>query len=228
MDEASDKFNELSPVLELVYVTLTSMVRYLDLYATDIEATTDEQYLEAKSVLDEALKKLDSFYGIDSSEDLDEDFVEEAPAKQLPSMPVPAPVVAPVNPQATAPSAAVGQPYEFAAGEDEESMQKAKQAVEELKSLFADMKKKEAEIADMPLAPADQQPQMSATMPVPQPPAPFVPVAPVVQDPAQMVPPTPMQVPTPMNPQQPAKDATEIDSILAELRKLQNKGTQQL
>jgi hypothetical protein len=211
--QQTDKFNELSPVLELVYVMMTNMVRYLDVYAKDIDAAKLEQYVEAKQALDNAIKKFDSLYGLQSTT------VEEAETSDEVSITEPIMAAPPVAPQPQVSNE--NQPYDFASGADPESLKKAKQAVDELKTLFAEMKKKEGEIDSAPVM-AEQAPVVA-----PQPPVEMQQeyVAPVQEQPA------PVQVPTPMNTAaaaQPAKDASEIDSILAELRKLQNKGNAQL
>lgn len=244
MDQPSktDKFSELSPVLELVYVMLTNMAKYLDVYATDIEADKTTQYNEAKDALKNAIKKFDVLYGLESTrdeEELEDEQVEER-------VETPAEQVQMAQPERMDPedkTAEQGQAYDFASGNDPESLKKAKQAVEELKTLFADMKKQEAEASANQANPATQEvpvpttqvtpppvPQqdsmptfVSATTPTMTPTVPVAAPAPM-QTPVEAA---PSQPPAPA-PQAPAQDVNEIDSILAELKKLQNKGTQQL
>jgi hypothetical protein len=93
--------------------------------------------------------------------------------------------------------------------------------VEELKTLFADMKNQESAVqtsqepAPVTLeAPADT---LNPTTPMPT----FV--TPPTQPQA-----TTTELPSPMNTPSASQDASEIDSILKELKNLQNKGTQQL
>ncbi|MFZ6022561.1 MAG: hypothetical protein ACOYT9_03775 [Patescibacteria group bacterium] len=209
----SDKFSELSPVLELVYVMLTNMAKYVDVYANDIQAEKIEQYAVAQDALRTAIARFDEMYGLQSPSSTP--LVEDTEVE-----PVPAQVAAPV--EAVAPVAPQEQSaYEFASGNDPESLKKAKQAVEELKTLFADMKNQESAVqtsqepAPVTLeAPADT---LNPTTPMPT----FV--TPPTQPQA-----TTTELPSPMNTPSASQDASEIDSILKELKNLQNKGTQQL
>ena len=250
----TDKFSELSPVLELVYVMLTNMAKYMDVYATDIDAAQNEQYVQAKDAVDTAIRKFDTIYGLKSPASISTDekttsgdatFVDEvaaepettgSPVEKIEEKPQGTSVVTP----------ATEQPYEFASGNDPESLKKAKQAVEELKTLFADMKKQEAEAQQAPVVPASSPaetvtPEVPADVTTPA-------VAPV-QAPVSEAAPTPTFVtpsaspvvstpdvqpvnttPAPQTPSVPAptSDAGDVDSILAELKKLQNKGNTQL
>ncbi len=215
MDQA-DKFSQLTPVLELVYVMLTNMSKYMDVYAKDIEAEKLDQYAQSKDAISGAIKKFDALYGLKSPASADVDEVSFDQDVEPVSSPV-------------APTQTDAQPYDFASGSDPESLKKAKQAVDELKTLFADMKKEES------AAPMEQVVPQEQSMPT------FVP-APAAQDmssgmpastetvmpPAPVAPAPAVEIPTPMNTPAPAQDAGEIDSILAELKKLQNKGTTQL
>lgn len=211
----SDKFSELSPVLELVYVMLTNMAKYVDVYANDIQAEKIEQYAVAQDALRTAIARFDEMYGLQSpsSTPLVEDLEEEPVQASAPvASPAPQEVPVPVQEQGA---------YEFASGNDPESLKKAKQAVEELKSLFADMKKEET--AAMP---TPEMTQATASAPVDT-------VNPTTPMPTFVTPPTQpeattAELPTPMNTPAPSQDASEIDSILKELKNLQNKGTQQL
>lgn len=234
MDQSQDKFAQLSPVLELVYVMLTNMSKYMDVYATDIEADKTEQYKEAKDALTNAIKKFDALYGLKSpasAEAVTE--VAQATAKAFDS----------IEPSAEAtPTEVSPQPaYDFASGSDPESLKKAKQAVEELKSLFSDVRKEEVSPVAPAVAQTEPAPALSAEpLAMPQSPAaaPAMPTfvsaetAPVQQQPVPT--PTPVveapatTMPTPMNTQPESSDGGEIDSILAELKKLQNKGSGQL
>lgn len=217
MDQPQDKFAQLSPVLELVYVMLTNMAKYMEVYSKDIDAQDVAQYIEARDAVNGAIKKFDALYGLKSPASSDEGEVATKPVE--------------------------GQPYDFAAGSDPESLKKAKQAVEELKTLFGDMKKEEAANVQTPVTSMEQQPVAEAAVPQSAPtfmaaesvspsqdmsagtPAAVEPVAPVVSAPVEQ--PT-TELPTPTNTPSPTQDAGEIDSILAELKKLQNKGTTQL
>ena len=223
----TDKFSELSPVLELVYVMLTNMAKYVDVYATDIDASKLTQYLEAKAALAEAIKKFDVLYGLQSAASLEDETSEDEADVEETTAVVSASTDAPASNMA-----AGNQPYDFASGNDPDSMKKAKQAVEELKTLFADMKKQEmpqpavapvatpvVEVAQAPVAPQNSMPTFVPT----QTPAASLPVVPTTS-----VETAPAPVPTPMNTPAPQQDAGEIDSILAELKKLQNKGSQAL
>ncbi len=216
MDEQTDqKFMELSPVMELMFSQITNMVKYLDLYAGDIDATNLEQYKMAKKGLTQAIVAFEEIYGVSASETTEE--LENVDNESFEVEPT------------TAEESPVAQGAGFATGDDEASLAKAKQAVEELKSLFADMKKAEEESVEAPVA--TTAPVTPVTQPVPQ----FVNPAQQIQPPAtpESVPAQPV-MPTPMAPadQQPSaqaqQDAGEIDTILQELRRLQNKGAQQL
>lgn len=253
----TDKFSELSPVLELVYVMLTNMAKYMDVYATDIEADKTEQYMEAKEAIDAAIRKFDTLYGLKSPSSSTEEPVGEFEDDMTDddTMPTTEATVAekavsqaqaPTTPSAGPKSEA--QPYDYASGNDPESLKKAKQAVNELKTLFADMKKQEATV--VPATSSSEPtpvPVTESAPPAPVPPQVPMPtfVAPATSAPAvptQSVSPpaTPVLVPdtnpasaapttAPADPATaPAGDANEIDSILAELKKLQNKGTAQL
>lgn len=239
LQEHNDKFMELSPVLELVYIMLTNMAKYLDVYATDIDASQLQQYDQAKKALAQTIKTFDGFYGLQSG--------ATAPITQ--SQPQ-ADTVDPMgndisvgdDMDASAPKHDEKKPYEFASGDDPESLRKAKQAVDELKSLFADMKKKEAQsplpanqemsaptgMVSTPVMPTQPQspvetPQQPAPMPTFVSQQDMQQAEPTVSTP-NVTPPT--TAPDPVVPAQ--QDASEIDSILSELRKLQNKGAQQL
>jgi len=252
----SDKFSELSPVLELVYVLLTNMAKYMDVYATDIEADKNEQYLQAKDAIDSAIRKFDSLYGLKSPasskssapegvvDEFEDDMAtEDTPAvtPELASEPAAVPTDSPEREKPNA------KPYDFASGNDPESLKKAKQAVEELKTLFADMKKQEiagapaaSTSAPVPSAPpvtdstsqAQTPPVGPASTPTFVAPVASAPVdstlPPVTQAPVQATVPPVAPVATTPETAAPASDANEIDSILAELKKLQNKGSAQL
>lgn len=251
--QKADKFAELSPVLELVYVMLTNMAKYMDVYATDIEAEETPQFVEAKEALNSAIKKFDTLYGLKSPASATADELEEeTPAMLAEEDDVQA------TPMPTAPQQDDNnKPYNFASGDDQESLKKAKQAVDELKTLFADMKKQEqvtpatdqtvatpavaspnptdAPIkAETPIAIPVVNPQQPVVTPV-EPPMPTF-VAPTVPSEASApadagtasATPAPTVATQPPATVPPAQDATEIDSILAELKKLQNKGTPQL
>lgn len=215
MDEQSEqKFMELSPVMELIFSQITNMVKYLDLYASDIEATNLEQYQAAKKGLSQAIAAFEEIYGVSASASAETELEDEEVFEDTP-----------VKAEVSAPDSS------FASGDDEASLAKAKQAVEELKTLFSDMQKsevagteaikpqevavpvEEAPVAGPQFVSQQQQQVQAPAMPTP--------MAPVEQAPVAQAPVTP----APVTPQQ---DAGEIDSILAELRKLQNKGAQQL
>jgi len=237
MDNTPNKFAEISPVLELIYVMLTNMTKYLNVYAKDIDASKLVQYQEAKTALTDALKKFDAFYGLESNTEVGDG--EPKVVDPVPPMPsVPAPTTA----NKAAPTFN-SDDTQFTPGNDKESLEKAKKAVSELKELFADMKKEEKNVTEEssetvktvattenqssslpPITGEEQAPSVSAIpsgtvaqeQAVPQ-------VPPVVTETTQPV--VDMAVPTPQTPvAQPPKEDKEIDSILAELRKLQKKG----
>lgn len=226
MDQTkTDKFAELSPVLELVYVMLTNMAKYMDVYAVDIDAEKTTQYVEAKEALKFAIGKFDVLYGLKSISSAPEELEEERETEVEAPTTMPELTPTPTHPEA----AAEAQPYDFASGSDPESLKKAKQAVEELKLLFADMKKQEAVLETPVDSIVEATPFLAQTAPeeFPAPMPTFV--APVTPPQMAEVPvATESVLPTPMDAPAPVQDATEIDSILAELKKLQNKGTPQL
>lgn len=242
----TDKFSELSPVLELVYVMLTNMAKYIDVYATDIEAEKLEQYMEARDALKNAIAKFDVLYGLQSPSStpstVEEEQLEEVVSSPVaPATPTELQQEEPVSQEQSVSAAPSTEShnYEFASGDDPESMRKAKQAVEELKALFADMKKQEAPAEEQVQSPVEQPvatvapttPVTVAPTPEPTPSiTPNMPMPTFVTPPAQPTTPAPVAqyVPTPMNTPPVAQDANEVDSILEELRKLQNKGTTQL
>ena len=232
----TDKFAELSPVLELVYVMLTNMAKYMDVYATDIEAEATPQFVEANEALSGAIRKFDTLYGLkspasateqDFTADEDTQIVQED-VEEVPATPMPAAPQQDDN----------NKPYNFASGDDQESLKKAKQAVEELKTLFADMKKQEQvtpaavepvaapePVLQTPTEPPANVPAVTTSQPVATQSMPTFVAPTAVADATAPVAPAPAATTAAV---QPAQDATEIDSILAELKKLQNKGTTQL
>jgi hypothetical protein len=191
----------------------------MDVFASDIEADKTEQYVDAKEALKTAIAKFDVLYGLKSPSS--EEATPSVDDAEVPFVDAEVAEVTPVVDNAEL-------PYDFASGNDPESLKKAKQAVEELKTLFADMKKQEAEVATQstvsaPVSSAQEvvtQPGEVAMPTFVTPTTPVQPVETVVQEVGTL--------PTPMNTPAPAQDASEIDSILAELKKLQNKGTPQL
>ncbi|MCC7303986.1 hypothetical protein IT418_01045 [bacterium] len=232
MDQSQDKFAQLSPVLELVYVMLTNMSKYMNVYATDIEADKTEQYKEASEALTNAIRKFDVLYGLKSPASADAttttNELQVSPETLEPSVEA-TPTEAPVQPA-----------YNFASGSDPESLKKAKQAVEELKSLFNTVKNENAEVSTQlpqqsepaptiqsgPIAqpvPVTVEAPVASSMPTFVSPESTPTPQPVVAEPAPVA-----AVPTPMNTQPENQDGGEIDSILSELKKLQNKGTGQL
>lgn len=217
---SSDKFNELAPVLELMYVVMTHMTRYLDVYANDIDAAKLEEFKVAKSAMEDAIKKFNTFFGVEADDAVENEEEVMSEVEEQTESPIPQPKtdVAPV-PSSQQPVATFVTDEDE---EDQEALKKAKQAVDELKALFAEMKEKDDASTVSAAAPSVEQQSMA---PVMQQTAPSQYIAPPPPPPAAPS----MVVPTPENTQQQmqqAGDASEIDSILAELRKLQNKGGQ--
>lgn len=224
----SDKFAELSPVLELVYVMLTNMAKYMDVYAKDIEAEKTEQYKEAREAMALALQKFDALYGLTSADATTEvdtpQMAEEVDAFEDTTGDV-SPETMPAG--GAAPVSEVAVP----ADTDPESLQKAKEAVDELKTLFNEMRQQEQQSVQTPVPSTpggvDAQPPTAPAASLPS----FVSPAPssapeAVTEAAQMEAvanlPTPNgQVPSP------TQDSNEVESILEELKRLQNKGTDQ-
>lgn len=226
MEPQTNKFSEISPVLELIYVMLTNMNKYLQVYANDIDAAKLQQYLDAKEALELALKKFDALYGLDSSQTVQEavDSVQVEDEEEASET--------------------------FDSNSDPDSVKKAKEAVAELKQLFNEMKESEqnsengqkpAPKADLPPIAEEEKVQSVDSIPSTSvdtskentSPAPKQVAAPPVvaseensaESSAPSEPKAEEKNPDVVTPQQ---DAAEIDSILAELRKLQNKGEGEL
>lgn len=76
------KFEQLSPVLELMYLMVSNMSRYLKVYAEDTDLTALQQYKDTLKALENLKNVLDGIYGIEDEADAE---VLDQPTMSKPS-----------------------------------------------------------------------------------------------------------------------------------------------
>lgn len=202
------KFEQISPVLELIYLMVTNMQKYLRVYAEDTQAETLKEYKETHEALQNLRRVLDRIYGI-----------EDAPQNRqnAPKTEERTPVVS--N------SANVKKEIEdafqsFAGPSTNDFAQPAQPPMPQMQPqqppMPQHMSVPNPQMDEFVLpSPMAQQPPMQQ-MQAPQPPMGF-------QQQQPMQPPMPQMQPQQQvqQPQVQSSQPSEIDSILAELRKLQ-------
>lgn len=208
----ASKFEQLSPVLELMYLMVTNMQKYLKVYAEDMQLQDLSEFKDVHESLLDLKKKMDAIYGIAESSTSS----SKAPVKaELPKQPM--------------------QPKV----EQKSPFDDMRQSLNDLRSSIDSIDEEETVPAavpqQMPQAPVPQapvftppQPQqtpvpMMNPMEAPQMEAPMTPVAPMS---SPQMPASPEQMQQPQHPAM-QNQSNEIDSILAELRKLQSNSKQQ-
>jgi hypothetical protein len=204
----ASKFEQLSPVLELMYLMVTNMQKYLKVYAEDMQLQDLSEFKDVHESLLDLKKKMDAIYGIADSTS------GNSRATAKPESPK----------QSMQPKAEQKNPFDD-----------MRQSLNDLRNSIDSVDEEETVAApapqSMPQSPMQQpptfmppQPQQAPVPmmnPMNQPPqteAPMTPVAPVA---SPQMPASPEQMQQPQHPAMQSQ-SNEIDSILAELRKLQS------
>jgi len=202
------QFDKLSPVLELMYLMVTNMQKYLKVYTEDTSLENLQEYKDVYKALEHTKSVMDKVYGLDAvDEDMSETQTKAAPMpSQMPSMPAPQQKPAQDD-------------FDFALDELRQTRDEVMNTSEQ-KPVAPVMPPVQHTEEPMPSVPTFQS---AATSLPQQPQAPAIPVAPSMPAVENLpTPEMPAQQPTANNQNtQPAGQQNEIDSILAELRKLQ-------
>lgn len=78
------KFEQISPVLELIYLMVTNMQKYLRVYAEDTQAENLKEYKETHEALQNLRRVLDRIYGIEEAPQARQNAQKQAPQQQAP------------------------------------------------------------------------------------------------------------------------------------------------
>lgn len=228
-DNAS-KFEQLSPVLELMYLMITTMQKYLRVYAEDRKLDSGKEYKETYEALMNLKRTLDRVYGIADEPLRNPSSARKsgfnAPQQRVPQQNMPQKPMAPAEEKAPSFDSMRQSLNELRSAVDLSSAPQAPavQAVQrEVSPLVSSDAPPFFEQPVMQSAPRQPEPQVTPQYENPA-------MNPIMQGPQQVAP-AAMQQPVQAQAPQPAvmqpggadsNQSSEIDSILSELRKLQS------